>query len=233
MERGDYNYHGPVVVFDLDDTLFRERDFCRSGFKVIENILVKIFGNKMRSISLRMDSYLRRRENYFDLLEEILGQEGALGMMNDLVAQYRYHLPEKLHLTDGMQGVLDHLRDKGTVIAIVTDGRTATQRNKIKALGLDQYVARDNVYISAERGVDKSKPDSFIDIVRKYPEAKKFIYVADNERKDFSMPNLLGWTTCRVPYHFDNVHPDFLNDDIRSQPEVRMMAINDILSFCS
>ncbi len=42
----DIYYHGPVVVFDLDDTLIRERDFCRSGFKAIAGYLIDKYGEK-------------------------------------------------------------------------------------------------------------------------------------------------------------------------------------------
>ena len=107
-------------------------------------------------------------------------------------------------------------------MALVTDGRSNTQRSKIKALKLDKYIPADNIYISEEQNADKTQPDSFQSIVRKYPEAKRFIYIGDNERKDFIMPNLLGWKTIKVVWNQDNVHPEYETTDILQAPAIRM-----------
>lgn len=235
----DYNYHGVVVVMDLDDTLFRERDFCRSGFNWIENKICRELGKEFMGLSKRMETRLRKRENYFELLEEILkyklidrfGDENILkDYMAEVVGGYRSHTPDFLNLANGVRGVMDELQRLGVVMAIITDGRGVTQTSKIRSLGLDRYLSPENIYISEMRGVDKSCPDSFQDIVRRYPEAKGFIYVGDNERKDFMMPNLLGWKTLKTVYDSDNVLPDFESDDILQAPTIRMSDFRDLLT---
>lgn len=234
----DFNYHGPVVVFDLDDTLMRERDFCRSGFRHIEKRLISTFGNRWRGIAAEMEKLLTRRENYFAMLETLLADqlpnaEECSREMADIVADYRNHTPDNLPAAPGVAPLLDELRRRGIVMALITDGRSGTQRRKIRALGLDAYINPDDIYISEERGADKLQPDSFSAIVRRYPEARRFIYVADNPQKDFRMANLLGWTTCRVPYDADNVHPDAPGVDEFDLPTLNLGAIGEVLTLCT
>ena len=227
----DYNYHGLVVVWDLDDTIFRERDFCRSGFRLIEKTLSEKYGEKFKGIAEKMNHYLTERKNYFDLLDAILADSGEEEFRDasarktavaDIVNLYRNHLPSDLLPAEGIKETLDQLQNRGVVMALVTDGRSNTQRSKIKALKLDKYIPADNIYISEEQHADKTQPDSFQSIVRKYPEAKRFIYIGDNERKDFIMPNLLGWKTIKVLWNQDNVHSEYETTNILQAPSIRM-----------
>lgn len=207
----DFNYHGPVVVFDLDDTLLRERDYCRSGFCLIEQDLISRYPS-MQGIASRMENLLNHRSDYFAMLEDALAPflPDALSLkeeMGRLVALYRNHTPEQLAYTPGAEDTLRKLQRHGVVMALITDGRSGTQRCKIAALRLERYIRDADIFISEETGADKTRPDNFQSIVRRYPEASRFIYIADNPLKDFLIPNMLGWHTCQVPYDADNVHP--------------------------
>lgn len=225
----DYNYHGSVVVFDLDDTLFRERDFCRSGFRYIlsEN-------PDAEQLFEMMERELSGRRNPFDPYEVYLEGRKAEGFNTDIkdeIERYRAHTPKHLPLAEGAKDVLNTLQKYGVRMGLITDGRSVTQRRKIEALGLKRYVPDENIIISEESGYDKNSPDNFIAMVRRYPEARGFYYIGDNERKDFLQPNLLGWTTLKVPYHSDNVHEDYVNPDELGRPSVCLDKITDIIEL--
>ena len=213
------------MVFDLDDTLMRERDFCRSGFRAIERDLCRRFGPGYLGVALRMNSRLIRRENYFALLEEILQND-----VKEYLELYRTHRPERLDFAPGGRELLDALKEKGVVMALVTDGRSLTQRRKIEALGLDEYIPGYNIYISEERGADKTNPASFRDIVRRYPEARRFIYIGDNLRKDFIIPTLLGWETVLISRNSDNVHERIEISDKIQVEAFKMLNFSQILT---
>lgn len=235
----DYSYHDPVVVFDLDDTLFLERIFCRSGFRVIERELKMIFGSRMAGVAMRMDSALRRREGHFDMLERILASlpdeelapEERSGLMNGLVETYRTHIPEGLALPADRMDVLRELQRRNVAMGIITDGRSATQRRKIEALGLRNFVAPNNILISEETGFDKSSPENFRHFVRAYPEALRFIYVGDNEKKDFLIPNLMGWTTLKCAYGIDHVHPAWSSSDKMQAATYKLPRFSTLLEY--
>lgn len=202
----ELTYHGDVVAFDLDDTLVRERDYCRSGFLYVEELLRERCDGRFAGIAFEMTRLLEAREPYFDYLEKRLREEGLDSLMKEIVAAYRRHVPESLPLVEGAKELLDELARRGVAMALVTDGRSATQRAKLAGAGLDRYFPPRNIIISEETGHDKSSPDNFRRIVDTYPEARRFFYIGDNPRKDFLMPNLLGWITCRAPWNNDNVH---------------------------
>lgn len=236
----DINYHGAVVAFDLDDTLFHERDYCHSGFKLIEGLLSRKYQPIFAALSLRLNSYLKARKNYFSLLEDILRfysgklgirEDEISGLVKESVTSYRNHIPADLRLAEDVKDVLDELSERGCVMAIITDGRSITQRCKIKSLGLERYIPEKNIIISEETGADKKSPDNFSRLVNQYPEAKKFIYIGDNERKDFLMPNLLGWETYKVPYDIDKVHPNYESADKMEAPKKILSSFSDILKY--
>lgn len=217
----DINYHGPVVVFDLDDTLFRERDFCRSGFRFLCNpdkhrVIETGFypsAEALENLAREMDRELTARRNPFipfeSFFREILAMNGSAAEFNlkKHIEAYRNHKPDSLDLAEGVKSVLDEFKTRRIKMALITDGRSGTQRRKIDALGLMEYIAPTLILISEETGFDKHSKEMFAAVVREFPEAKAFFYVADNPQKDFYHPNLLGWTTVQVPYNPDNVHP--------------------------
>ncbi len=226
----NFNYHGDVVVFDLDDTLFSERDFVRSGFRLIENELRNEYGDDADGLFDAMNSLLERRESYFEYLEGWLSERGASEeRLRSLVKEYRSHVPDSLKLREGVGEVLKKLSDRGVAIGLITDGRSVTQRAKLRALGIEKYFHPDNIIISEESGHDKSEPHNFRHFVSRFPEARRFVYVADNERKDFIMPGLLGWKTLKVRYDSDNVHEDFENPDKLSRPDVILSSFDDLM----
>lgn len=216
----DIFYHGPVVAFDLDDTLFTERDFCRSGFLYI---LSDIPEEKRTLVYNGMCEALKMNGNPFDVLADKLYDPNLHGVDREKwikteIEKYRSHRPARLEIYIDALRLMTSLKEKGVRMALVTDGRSVTQRRKIDALGLKEFIPDDNIYISEEVGEDKLNPKSFVEIVRKYPEAGTFYYIGNNERKDFLQPNLLGWTTIKLSPRHDAVHPDYKNPDPLGRP---------------
>lgn len=191
------------MAFDLDDTLAPERDFAMSGFRVIARMLAE------RYPALQFDSaaLVRRLERalasgctHYDILEKWLDDHGlATGeLMPRLVEAARTHTPADYRLRSGWESKLKELQSAGVRMALITDGRSLTQRIKIKELGLDRYFVPQMILISGETGHGKEDPDNFRTVMRMYPEASGFIYVGDNPAKDFRQPNLLGWRTVML-----------------------------------
>lgn len=216
----DIYYHGPVVAFDLDDTLFPEREFCRSGFR---HILQPLPEERRKEIYSVMCKALESRENPFEpyadqLYNPVIHGADREAWLKSIIDEYRNHTPETLALEPDAAELLTTLKERGIRMALVTDGRSNTQRRKIDALCIKEFIPDENIYISEEIGEDKLSPKSFVEIVRKYPEASSFYYVGNNERKDFIQPNLLGWTTIKVSPRRDAVHPDFDNPEPIGKP---------------
>jgi putative hydrolase of the HAD superfamily len=182
---------GRCVVLDLDDTLYDEIDFVRSGYTAVAGAVRKHFGVDCREwLNQRLES-----GQLADAFQAMVEQYGlgpdAIGLMMDT---YRFHLPT-IQPRDGVVGVLTELKRRDGVLGCITDGRGATQRNKLAALGLRQFF--DVVLISEETGHGKPDPFNFLEMMRQVSSGE-FWYIADNPAKDFVAPNSLGWRTVGI-----------------------------------
>ena len=113
-----------IFVFDLDDTLYSERDFEKSGIEYVYNHF------EIKHISL--DSILNNRKNWIDQIINVSNNKITIQMVLDV---YRYHIPS-IELYKDSKVFLDTLFSYGYEMSLITDGRSITQRNKLKALGL-------------------------------------------------------------------------------------------------
>ena len=119
-----------------------------------------------------------------------------------LLKIYREHKPQ-LSLAPFVKNLLAHWARNGRQIGILTDGRSLTQRNKIRALGLDDYT--NAIVISEEFGSEKPNVNNYRYFEERFPNST-YVYVGDNLAKDFVAPNRLGWTTVGVLDRGNNIH---------------------------
>ncbi len=192
-----------VVAFDLDDTLVAEALFIKSGIRHIARRLHECLPSlEAHRITAVMDEAMMRRHNHYSALELLLGQKDMARLidMKEVVAEFRGHVPDHdiYHLPPSIRALLSKLKDEGHHLALITDGRSLTQRNKIMAAGLNEFFPDEDILISEETGHDKLAPDNFMALMRRYPDAIAFHYVGDNPAKDFVQPSLLGWHSHQV-----------------------------------
>ena len=128
----DNNTH---IVFDLDDTLFKEIDFVKSAYIYINSYInVRFNLDLSNSIKKCLDGEV----NFFDLINSKLHPDHNFPIEKYLEL-YRFHYPE-IKLTDDTIVFLDKIISHNIDFSIITDGRSISQRNKIKALGLYDLV---------------------------------------------------------------------------------------------
>ena len=118
-----------VVVFDLDDTLYKEIDFLKSGYRKVAELVEKRFRYDAREVYERLYGWYIKGENPFVCLNEYYGLDNPI---EDYLNVYRYHQPT-IMLTSGVEDVLSELVHRGVVIGMITDGRTISQKHKINA----------------------------------------------------------------------------------------------------
>lgn len=189
-----------LVAFDLDDTLAPEVLFITSGAYHVSGWIHSLFPViPPQRIVNAVELAVASRLNHYSAVERLLAEYGLLGKtdMGAVVREFRHHIPDPdiYRMAPSMRKILEKIRDKDVRIAMITDGRSITQRHKIRALGLERYISREDIFISEETGHDKSHPESFMRLMAMHPEAEDFHYVGDNPPKDFLHPSRLGWHT--------------------------------------
>lgn len=191
-----------VVVFDLDDTLYKEIDYLRSAYRYIARQLAAGEVEREDFFGTLYSAYKEGRDAFATLME-CYNNKGVT--KETLLHWYRTHKPQ-ISLTDGCEGVLSVLVAKGCRLGIITDGRTVTQLNKIEALGLHSLIVDEDIVISERFGSEKPSPRNYLYFMNKYGADARYYYIADNTAKDFIAPNRLGWTTVCLKDNGQNIH---------------------------
>ena len=174
------------IVFDLDDTIFYEKKYVLSGFKEIDRYIESRYG--LKKSSLKLVKYFEKNEK--DPLQSLC-KELNLNIKKQLIALMRESKPH-IKTRPGIIQFMKKLKSKNFETGIITNGRSITQRNKIQALGIQNYL--DILLISEEVGLAKPQ----LEIFKKYElqsKKSKFLYIGNNPYLDISPANTLGWQT--------------------------------------
>jgi putative hydrolase of the HAD superfamily len=215
----------PRFVFDLDDTLYLERDYVRSAFDAVAAYVQDHFGGESVAQALHAAWAGGAKDPIGTLWSEkalpLLSRDDALAVM-------RAHSPA-ISLRPDAAELLAALRCSGAGYAIVTDGRSVTQRAKLIALGCDdaRYIS-----ISEEIGLAKTDPARFLDVSSRLGDGR-WVYVGDNPAKDFYAPKLLGWKTVMIDNSGLGIHSQDLGDDERYHPDAVVASFAQIAEACS
>jgi len=211
-----------VVVFDLDDTLYKEIDFLNSAFNEIALIISRDLQINPNDIFSNMLDLFKTKENVF---LGILNKHNSLKYtVNDLLDIYRAHSPN-ISLSNNVKKALNELQFEGVCLGIITDGRSKQQRNKIKALGLDKYV--ENIVISEEFGFEKPHLANYTYFQNLYPNMN-YYYVGDNLKKDFIAPNKLGWKTICIKDDGRNIHSQDIQLNKINEPKYYITRFSEL-----
>lgn len=214
-----------VVCFDLDDTLYKEIDFLKSGYHKVSELVEKRFHYDAQDVYKHLYSWYLNGENPFACLNESYKLDNPI---SDYLNIYRFHQPS-IQLSDGVEDTLNELKHRGVILGLITDGRTISQKNKIASLGLDRWFEKKNIIISEEFGSEKSDERNFRYFVDQNPGAT-FYYVGDNPKKDFIVPNQLHWNTIMLKDDGRNVHKQcFVSEGC--SPEYTILDIRGLLDY--
>jgi putative hydrolase of the HAD superfamily len=188
------------VVFDLDDTLYLEGDYVRSGFRAVAaDVAIRAPVSEDEVFNVLWSGYLRGvRGSSFEVLVEELGDAGAGLSVPDLITVYRSHSPV-IHLMEGMEALLTTLRSRDMRLGVISDGYAVSQRMKVDALDLGRLV--DHVILTDDLGREYWKPHqrAYIEVSRALEiPPNRLVYVGDNPAKDFTSPGALGWRSIRL-----------------------------------
>lgn len=198
------------IVLDIDDTLYLERDYVRSGFHAISPIVSPDFGQVAWQLFEAGE-----RGNIFNLALDKLHISCSPELVKRLVEAYRSHRPDIQLLPDASDFVERH---RSKIAGFVTDGPLASQTAKASALGLPEL---GPVCFTESLGPGKGKPcvEGFLWVAAQRA-FDAYVYVADNPLKDFQGPRELGWKVVRIRrqggLHFETPFEGRLDAEIAS-----------------
>ncbi len=196
-----------AIVFDLDDTLYPEVQYVRSGFRVAAQRLAGSDCDAERVFDLLWQTFENGpRDRVFNTVLEQLGESDDPQVIAELVGLYRCHRPS-LQLEPAVRGMLEQLHIKYK-LGLITDGFLPAQKLKVETLQLDGIF--DHIIYTEELGREfwKPSPKAFEMMSEAMNcSGQECVYIADNPSKDFIAPNQLGWQSVQVQ-RADRIHTD-------------------------
>lgn len=215
-----------IIVFDLDDTLYKEIEFLKSAYAEIAVYIAMEVGLDKEVVLVELINFYRQGSNVF---EEIIKKYRLTQNIEYFLDLYRRHVPQ-IQLTDDTLKVLKSLKSQNHVLGLLTDGRSSQQRNKIRSLGITDYF--DAIVISQEIGSEKPDKANYIHFENQFGSGNYF-YIADNMNKDFITPNKLGWTTIGLLDNGQNIHKQNLELPLDYHPKFWLNYVNELVHLMS
>jgi putative hydrolase of the HAD superfamily len=188
------------VVLDLDDTLYSERDYQQSGYQSIIDLCRSLFAQDVSAI---VSSTQKKNGDVLHAICNSLCLPDSV--KQSFLWHYRLHKPD-IQLCETVESTLKWVTHNAKSIAIITDGREISQKQKLLALGLQHIPA----FISESWGETKPGLKRFKHIEDVFP-ANRYVYIGDNIKKDFITPNYLGWLTVGIKDAGSHIHKQDLS----------------------
>ena len=190
------------IIFDLDDTLYSEKDYVISGFMNVAVYLEEKYdinyGDSFMFLKSRFEA--NGREQVFDaLLEKFMSKKNEFELtqiINNMVEVYRGHVPN-IKLDIEIIDILKKIKKLGWQMSIVTDGLPSMQKNKISSLGLELLV--DNIIYCWEHNSPKPSSLGFkIASEKMNIDIRNCIVVGDHPEKDIVPARKLNARAYRI-----------------------------------
>ena len=219
-----------TIIFDRDDTLYDEVDYCRSGFRELAKCVASMDGNRAVTPEVIYEALAEQfergnRTETINAALDALGIEYDTQLIRRLIVLYRRHMP-RITLSRESRVVLETLSQDFT-LGMLTDGYLPAQKLKVRALKIQKFFTC--ILYTEQMGREFWKPspagfEKLAETLETLPE--KMVYVGDNTQKDFIAPNQLGFTTIQV------LRPQRIHTEEASDPAAaaryRLSALSEL-----
>ncbi len=186
-----------LIIFDLDDTLYKENSYVKSGFSEVSKYISKKTKIPQKKIFTYIRGTFKRwwRGNNFDKVIEHFNIKNI--SKEEMIEIYRKHIP-KIKISDKNIKLLKLLKKK-YLLCIITNGNPWVQRNKTNALDVEKYV--DKIYYAEDEWFNYRKPHKrFFQKAMKefWTKPKETIMIGDDITTDIAGAKSIGIETLHI-----------------------------------
>jgi len=208
-----------AVCFDLDDTLYSYEQYARAGLKNAADTLEKRTGKALHTELVELYFDEDHRKGTFDTL---LSRHGLSHDLSESLVDAFHSATEPLSPYPETEPLLSTLEERYQ-LGLITDGRGGHQ--KVDRLGIREYF--DDILVTHEINRSKHEPVVFETVLNTLEvRPRSSIYVGDDPRVDFYVPNKLGMYTVRVRR---GRYTELTPKNPESRPDHRIHSLNAIL----
>ena len=191
------------LVFDVDDTLYEQIVLFENAFRSLFDIdidmekfyiLSRYYSDvkfeASRNGDMTMDEYhIYRIQEAAKDLGVWLSDEQALNMQKE----YKKN-QQKLQISNITISILELAKENNVKLGIITNGPSEHQWSKVKALGVERWIDKENIIVSGDYSINK--PDvKIFEIMQeklKLPNDSLY-YIGDSLENDIVGATNAGW----------------------------------------
>jgi putative hydrolase of the HAD superfamily len=186
-----------AILFDLDETLYDEADYVRSGFRQVAARIATMAERDPAEVLAFMEAELAHsgRGGVFDAALMAFGLELDKGLVAELVEGYRAHSPA-IRLFADADAALRALHGR-LPMGLVTDGLPQMQWAKIDALGLAGRM--ESLVCTWEHDLPKPDPGGFRRAMQQLGTTpEQTLIIGDRPDHDLAAAKALGCAAVRI-----------------------------------
>jgi len=213
-----------AVLFDLDGTLLDRDRSLKQFVEVQYDRLADDLGHVQKAsyvarfIELDCRGQVWKDKVYQTLVEEFdLSGVTWQMLLEDYITEFQRHcIPFR-----GMVVMLNELKQRNYLLAVVTNGRSEFQRRSISGLGIQNDL--DVVLVSEEEQIRKPQVEIFQRAVNRLAvRASESVFVGDNPEADITGAKNAGMKTIwkRNPYGSADRKADAVIDELDEIPHI-------------
>jgi putative hydrolase of the HAD superfamily len=214
-----------LIAFDLDDTLidtsgavapFKRQKFL--DFLIDRNV----FGSRDRMMQ-KIESHDKSSLSSKEMIRSILQSYHALHLYDDAIGLYYDPLPKDFLIptTPNAKKILEILKQRGHILALVTGGKRAFQLDKLEKAGLEP-----SIFSKINISEDSQKMPDYEALLKEFlvPPADCYA-VGDRIQMDLAPAHALGWHTVHMRWGRgrSSKHEDWIDRSI--------CELSDLLEF--
>ena len=191
------------LVFDADDTLYEQIvpfenaykslfdiDIDMEQFYLLSRYYSDVKFEASRNGEMTMDEYhIYRIHEAAKDLDVFLTDEQALNMQKE----YKKN-QQKLQMSNITISILELAKENNVKLGIITNGPSEHQWSKVKALGVERWIDKENIIVSGDYSINK--PDIRIfEIMQERLQLPNdsLYYIGDSLENDIVGANNAGW----------------------------------------
>ena len=168
-----------IVVFDLDDTLYCEKDYLFAAYRRIADYTEKQCGGKTGTYYNYLTTHFLEKGRA-QLLDNFI-QDFHLSVNKDYLLYLLRTVDCRLTLQPTAKTILGELLLNNSKVYILTNGNLVQQENKIRCLQLKEQFEQIEV-VHATGSAAKPAPDGLLNILQaENAAAEDMVFVGDSE----------------------------------------------------
>ena len=195
----------PILVFDLDDTLYSKQQVFLTALKkcyptfTTDIDVYKVYQEKSEiAFELFTKGQITLEENHFSRVESTLS---SLGLDSSKESVFRFketyqYVMDHIELDKEWKDFFNQVSHRSTLV-LLTNGPTSHQSKKITSLGLEKWFDSSRIFISETTGVPKPQAEAFKNVEQLFPDisTSDFWMIGDDLTNDIEGAKNRNWNT--------------------------------------